>query len=135
MNKLHIKGLENRLNITQLTSEPTRITQHTKSIIDWIYTDSPCILTSGTLNINISDHLPVFLVQKKGRNQIDKHSTTGRSYLRYNEGHFSQLLSQQNWAIFDASDDPDLMSQVFEHNISVALDSHCPVRTTLNQIG
>ena len=130
-NKLKLSTLESKSNLSQLIQTPTRVTVSTQTIIDWIYTDSINIAHSGTLNINMSDHLPVFLVRKKNRNKIVKHKTRGRSYLRYNEETFSQLLVQQDWAIYDNTTDVDLMWSELEENISDALDEICPIRELL----
>ena len=60
-----LSTLESKFNIKQLINDFTRVTHSSSTIIDWIYTDSQVISLSGTLDINISDHLPVFLVRKK----------------------------------------------------------------------
>ena len=126
--KLKLGTLESKFNLVQLIQTPTRVTITTKMIIDWIYTDSINISQSGTLNINMSDHLPVFLVRKKNRNKIEKHKTQGRSYLRYNKDIFGRLLAQQDWSLFDGSNDIDSMWCELEKKISDSLDIICPIR-------
>ena len=82
---LKIDQFETKFNLSQLIQSPTRVTISTQTIIDWIYTDSINIALAGTLNINMSDHLPVFLVRKKSRNRVERHKTEGRSYIRYDK--------------------------------------------------
>ena len=113
----------------QIISDYTRSTQTTNTVIDWIYTDSQYIADSGTLNINLSDHLPIFLIRKKQRNRIEKHTTSGRSYIRYDKTIFCQILSRQDWTSFDESEDVDEMWKYFEGNLNKSLDVICPVRT------
>ena len=67
-----VKSFENATRLRQIITEYTRITPTTSSILDLIYTDSPHIIKSGTLNVNLSDHLPVYLIKTKERNKINK---------------------------------------------------------------
>ena len=130
-NKHKLRTFELKFNLVQLIKSPTRTTTSTQTIIDWIYTDSANISQSGTLNINMSDHLPVFLVRKKSRTKIERHKTSGRSYIRYNKDIFNQLLDQQDWTVFDNSDEVDQMWSEIEMKITNSLDKICPVRELL----
>ena len=48
-------------NMTPVITKPTRITEHSKTLIDHIYTNAPTMhLSSGIALFDISDHLPVF---------------------------------------------------------------------------
>ena len=107
------------------------MTASTQTIIDWIYTDSINITHSGTLNINMSDHLPTFLIRKKTRNKIERHRLRGRSYIQYNKETFSQLLNQQDWTLFDYTNEIDQMWRELEVNITSSLDEICPIRELL----
>ena len=126
--KLKLGTFESKFNLTQLINSPTRNTGTTKTLIDWIYTDATYIVNSGTININMSDHLPVFLVRKKGRNKVEKHKTRGRSYLRYDKDILGPLLLQQDWTVFDHSTDVNIMWNEVETNIRNSLDSVCPIK-------
>ena len=130
-NKLKLGTFETKFNLTQLINTPTRMTVLTQTIIDWMYTDSINITHSGTLNINMSDHLPTFLIRKKIRNKIERHTTRGRSYIRYNRDVFSRLLEQQDWTSFDNTNDIDKMWREIELNITKSLDEICPVQELL----
>lgn len=55
----------NNKSLKQLISEPSRVTNTSSSLIDLAYTDMSNIMNSGTINSNISDHLPIFLIKKK----------------------------------------------------------------------
>lgn len=69
-----LKSFENINNFKQLIQTPTRITRKTSTIIDHLYTNSRNIALSGTINSNISDHLPIFIIRKKPK--ITYKSTT-----------------------------------------------------------
>ena len=47
-------------NLLPVITKPTRITSHTATLIDHIYTNTINRLTSGIATVDISDHLPVF---------------------------------------------------------------------------
>ena len=121
--------MESKLNITQYISEFTRISPNSKTIIDWIYSDSPYIRRTGVLDINLSDHLPIYLIRKKYRNKVEKHTITGRSYIRYDKAIFCNILSQKEWSVFDRSNDVNEMWQIFEKHISDSLNVMCPIKT------
>ena len=48
------------LDLLPVITKPTRMTNHTATLIDHIYTNSVNRLTSGIITVDISDHLPVF---------------------------------------------------------------------------
>ena len=54
---------------------------------------------SGTLNINISDHYPVFAIRKKQRHHIPKKIITCRIYRNYHKDLFVDNLINQDWSI------------------------------------
>ena len=50
-------------NLPPIITKPTRITEHTATLDDHIYTNSPIArVTSGIITIDLSDHLPVFCI-------------------------------------------------------------------------
>ena len=48
------------LDLLPVITKPTRITNHTATLIYHIYTNNVNRLTSGIVTVDISDHLPVF---------------------------------------------------------------------------
>lgn len=47
-------------DLLPVITKPTRITNHTATLIDHIYTNTVDSLVSGILTVDISNHLPVF---------------------------------------------------------------------------
>ena len=126
---LKVKNVESKYNISQLINTATRITESTATILDWVYVSTEYISTSGTLNHNISDHLPVFVVRKKNRNKNKKKLVEGRSYLRYSTERFQALLNELDWDIYDSKEDnPEILWDIFEKNIIEVLDQICPIK-------
>ena len=60
LERYRVENMETKFNLKQLITSYTRVTQHTSTIIDWIYTDSVNILNSGVIDLNITDHFPIF---------------------------------------------------------------------------
>ena len=54
-------------DLTQYIKEPTRITSRTRTSLDVIVTIMNYVKQSGVLNLVISDHLPVYIIEKKPR--------------------------------------------------------------------
>ena len=50
------------LDLLPVITKPTRITSHTATLIDHIYTNTVSRLTSGIVTVDISDHFPVFCI-------------------------------------------------------------------------
>ena len=89
-------------------------------------------MSSGTLNHNLSDHLPIFLVRKKIRTKCQKKLVMGRSYLRYNSEQFQNLFSEENWVDFDNHNiehvDQNFLWEIFERNMINTLNKLCPIK-------
>ena len=47
-------------NILPIITTPTRLTDHTATLIDHIYTNSLQNFTPGILTVDITDYLPIF---------------------------------------------------------------------------
>ena len=127
--KHKIKIFESKHNITQLIKTVTRLTETTSTTLDWIYVSTDNIADHGTINHNMSDQFPIFVVRKKKRNKIVKKMVEGRSYLRYDTDRFQQLLSDKDWSAYDNNDiDVDKLWELFESNIRQVLDQICPIK-------
>ena len=73
----------NSHDLLPVITKPTRITNHTATLIDHIYTNTVNSLVSGILTIDISDHLPVFcMVDIKLKKQ--NHQMYFRDYSTFN---------------------------------------------------
>ena len=89
-----------RINgLKQHITEPTRLTGFGRACIDFIISniDVDNIVSCGTLNDVISDHLPVYICVKKSRNNPEFTKTKGRTYKHYNKILFQNLIMTENW--------------------------------------
>lgn len=119
----------NSLSLNSLIAAPTRITNSSSTAIDHIYSNINYLGVSGTINVNIADHLPVFLVKKKGRVHNDFMEIQCRSFPdEEKEAFTADLLLQVETISFD-SNDPNVVWQRFYQIVTTLLDRYCPVRT------
>ena len=96
-----LKEFERNFNLKQLINTTTRIGIKTKSCLDLIFTNMDHIISSGVLDIAISDHLPVFLIKKKAKLPSCFIPTKARSYVNYDKTTFQDSIKHHpKWEIF-----------------------------------
>ena len=93
--------------LSQLIKKPRRITNTSKSLIDLIMTNSRYISKSGTLDHFVSDHQPIYAVEKKGRDHRPTVEFEGRSYRKFNSEQFKKDLRSVDWEEFYHIEDTD----------------------------
>ena len=89
------------------------------------------IISSGVLDIQISDHLPVFLIKKKSKTPAHSVPTRARSYINYDKKKFQEKIkSHPNWEMFWQLDgeNPDIMWDIIFEIIKQNADDQCPFR-------
>ena len=124
--KFHFFSQSNGL--TQYINTATRNTDKTKSLIDLALTNSKFISTSGTLEHFISDHQPIFIVHKKGRDIRRTVQFEGRSYRTFDKNIFRESLFECDWDELYNSTTPDQAWACILGNLTTVLDAMCPVR-------
>ena len=110
--------------------QPTRITDHSATLIDNIYFNSIehyCI--SGNLLCDISDHLPNFLIINKLACSSFTPTIYRRDYSNFNEENLLHDVTLIDWGnVFPVTDDVDLIFESFHTKISDIVDKHVPIR-------
>ena len=117
--------------LIQVITNTTRNTDKTNSLLDLIMTNSKYISDSGTLNHYISDHQPVFVIKKKGRDNRPKVEFKGRSYRNFDLPVFQEKLIDYDWEEFYRATDPNEAWDCLLTRLMLILDEMCPVRTFL----
>ena len=87
-----LKTFERDFNLKQLIQRTTRNTNITRSCIDLIFNNMEHIISSGVLAIMISDHLPIFLIKKKQKQQPKTDNIKCRSYATYEKHKFQEEI-------------------------------------------
>ena len=112
-------------------TKPTRITHNTSTLIDNLYIKikQPGELISGILNIDISDHLPIFTFigtkkcTKKAPKYIVCRPMDEEKFININND-----LNNIDWAIIDNLDIDDAYNLMVSKILN-ALNSHAPEKT------
>ena len=88
-------------NLLPVITKPTRITNHTATLIDHIYTNSVNRLISGVIPVDVSDHLPIFCTVETS---LIKHNDQFylRDYSKFNPEAYLQDISAVDWDVIFA---------------------------------
>ena len=127
MRQCKFKNFLLELNMRQMINEGTRITKKSRTTIDLIITDCPYVNCVGTLNVNMSDHLPIYLIRKKVRKKVLKREVWGRSYRRYESNQFKRSIIEADWSEFDDTGDPEKLWEIMREIFEKPLDKFCPI--------
>ena len=125
--KIKFFAQSNRL--TQHIESTTRNTNKSSTLLDLALTNSKFINLSGTLDHLISDHQPIYIVHKKGRDSRKTASFEGRSYRNFYKELFRTKLAEADWTKFYRLTDPMAAWEFIYSTVVVILDQLCPVRS------
>ena len=116
-------------NLKQIISEPTRITQTSRTLIDLIYVnDSPRIVQSGVVHSTLSDHSLTFCIMKCSVPKLPPRKFEYRSFKNYNTESFVKELSQVPWSVIDGVDYIDDAVLLWDQLFSSVADIHAPLK-------
>ena len=127
MGRSDIRNFEELYGLKQLISEPTRY-GNKPSTLDYILTNSDCILDHGVKHLNLSDHELVYAVRKKLKIKYNTINTFGRSYKNYNKDNFQQLLLDHDWSDLQELTDPNEYWRVLLDGITSEIEKLCPLK-------
>ena len=101
-----LNNLCTSLNMKQLITQPTRVTETSKSLIDVIFTSNPAIIMdSGIVETHISDHFLVFAALNLRMPKPPAAYVVARSYKYYDPQSFLSDLNKIPWYENVLSDD------------------------------
>ena len=117
-------------NFLPLITKPTRITDHSKTLIDHMYTNSDSSkIRSGIATFDISDHLPIFSIVSVN---IIKHkeNISYRDYSKFNCQAYTKELREINWdsLLRECSDLHDETKLIVD-TISAIANKHAPLKS------
>ena len=117
------------LGLSQHISGRTRFGLTKYSCIDLIFSNSEFIASSGSINLHVSDHVPVYVTRKKERRRSGKVKFRGRSYRNYDKESFQANLLEKNWGDFYSRVDPNQAWEIMKTIIEEEIETMCPFRT------
>ena len=101
INSIDTKKLIKFFKLIQLKQEICTITRpDSNAILDLIASNCDIIKESGTLDINISDHLPIFFNRKKIKAQKINVDFKERSYKNFTKDKVKEILDTIDWSTF-----------------------------------
>lgn len=124
-----LKQFERKYNLTQLINTPTRCTASTRNILDLMLTTSNSILASGSEDLNISDHQPVWLIRKKQMTKTPLTTFSSRCYTNFDKQEYQSELVARNWNEYYSEICPNKLWAELETAITNLADKHCPYKT------
>ena len=126
------ENLVQLFDLSQLVSEPTRITETTSTLIDHIYTTHQENITECFVaHYAISDHFPVCITRKVNK-KISKKDHTTTTFRCFNHFDDSAFLNDLQISLSSFSANSTYIDIDFSrwHNIIIEqLDSHAPVKS------
>ena len=125
-NSSHLLNIMDIYGLTQLITEPTRVTQYSRTLIDLCLTNSPDkICNSGVVNIGISDHCVIFLTRKISHFRSFVHKTAEvRQLKNFNEDEFLRDLRMNEWNRVSMLNNPNEMWNFWKHLLMSVIDKH-----------
>ena len=112
--------------------QPTRLTSHSKTLIDNIFSNIRSSEISGNLTATISDHLPQFLFTPNIllNPSYNRSNIFERDWSKFNKENFILDYFEKNWSVVLQLDQQnvDLSTESFLNNINSVLDSNAPFK-------
>ena len=97
-------------DLTQLITEPTRITPLSQTLTDLCITNYPeKISASGVIPLGISDHSLIYIVRKSAYPKLTTKIIKRRNFKHFKKSDFLEELSHLDLDIIHNSDDPNEM--------------------------
>ena len=111
--------------------KPTRITTHSATLIDHIYTNKKELTsTSGILITDLADHFGIFSIIENKKIQKNEEATkTFRSLSPENILKFNELLQDTDFTLINETMDPEIAYQLFIELYLIAFDKAFPLKT------
>ena len=111
-----------------IITRSTRLTAHTATLIDNIFTN--CLtqnITNGIIINDISDHLPIFA--SFNNEKLTQKHTRDYNDTNLNMYNFQSCLSQVDWSSIVPDHDPNEMFEIFVSEYSRLFEDCSPLKT------
>ena len=119
--------------LSQLITEPARVTPTSKTLIDLCITNSPEKVTnSGVIHLGISDHSLVFMTRKVHYNRNCPRTIEMRQFKHFQKSNFLSDFEQMPWSNVYLCSYPNDMWQEWKQMFVSCMDKNAPRK--LNRI-
>ena len=116
--------------LDQLISEPTRITETTKSLINSIFTNCMNrVAASGVLHLGLSDHSLIYAVRKISLPSKTTDTVTNmRSLKKFHPQSFRNDLQSLPWSDLNCLNDPNIKWEAWNKMFLLVVDKYSPFK-------
>ena len=124
-------SFSSEVNLKQIITTPTRITDTCESLIDVILVSFPnFVRMSGVINTPISDHLPVYAVLKLKLPKPPPCYISARSFKHYDPVRFTADLASKSDQLISIFSEKDVNSKLtaFDEAFHSILGAHAPIK-------
>ena len=112
----------------QLIFEATRITEHSQSCIDHIFTNISTSCSSGSLAVEIADHLPVFTILYDPKLSPFPDHFEFRDFRGFDHENFKLDLRKENWDSSYKCNEEHESYTTFFHIFNKVSNTHAPLK-------
>ena len=114
-------------SLRQIIENFTRITEHSKTLIDLFLTSRPDLYVSGVIPVGFSDHSAIFAVRKLHRlKPPPPRIINTRNFKRFNKDAFIEDLNKVPWSLINSFSDVEDSWDSFKELFTEVADSHAP---------
>jgi hypothetical protein len=117
-------------NFIPVITKPTWITDHTKTLIDHIYTNTPIDQVVSDIGLfDISDHLPVFCILRMSIKR-EYYKRFYRDYKHFSQDEYLHDLMHTNWnnKLNNLNDSLNQVTKDVIDTICELTDRHAPIK-------
>ena len=116
-------------NILPIITKPTRLTDHTATLIDHIYTNSLQNFTPGILTVDITDHLPIFCLVRTQLTRNHSNKKYFRDYSKLNKDLYLDDIKLIDWhEILNPEKNLNEKVQEAINTLNKIVDKHASIR-------
>ena len=117
--------------LQQMICLPTRVTPHSKTIIDLFYTSKPELYEKncGVIQTSVSDHFMIFAVRKCKPVKRKHKCIVYRNYKQLDENMFLDDLSKVPWNVIETVSDVNGALDLWYNLFNDVVDKHLPKKS------
>ena len=117
-------------NLIQPICEPTRLSTSSTSILDlFLASSNTPVISSGVIDVFISDHLPIYLTVSWLSPKCPTKSIYRRSFKHFDPNLFDNEVARLPWSVLDVFDEVDDKLLVFNSLLNDVLSLHAPLKS------
>ena len=114
-------------SLQQIIENFTRITEHSKTLIDLFFTNRPDLYLSGVIPVGFSDHSAIFAVRKLHRLKPPRPRVIDtRNFKPFNRDTFIEGLNTVPWSLITSFTDVEDSWNSFNQLFGEVASSHAP---------